>query len=255
MQEFKNRIKLLVKLLVENRPAVVFTGAGMSTASGIPDFRSKDGLWSKVDPFKVASIDALRRNPATFYEFYKERLSMLLRAHPNEGHKILGRLEKAGLIQAIITQNIDGLHQKGGSTRVIELHGNMREAHCMRCGKGISSMKLLRMLDSENVPYCDCGGIYKVDVVLFGELLPEVALLEAMELTRGGYLWIVLGSSLVVMPAADLPRQAFLNGSPIVIVNREPTYLDEYATILFREDIVDVLRALEEELYAQGYIS
>lgn len=255
MQEFKDRIKLLARLLVEKKPAVVFTGAGMSTASGIPDFRSKDGLWSKVDPFKVASIDALRKNPAIFYEFYKERLSLLLRAHPNDGHKILGKLEKARLIQAVITQNIDGLHQKGGSMRVIELHGNIREAHCMRCGKGISSVELLEILDKEKVPYCSCGGIYKVDVVLFGEPLPEGALLEATRLTRGGYLWIVLGSSLVVMPAADLPRKALLNGSPLVIVNRESTYLDEYAAVLFREDIVDVLKALEEELYAQGYIS
>ncbi|MBC7240634.1 MAG: hypothetical protein H5T71_11105, partial [Chloroflexi bacterium] len=118
----------------------------------------------------------------------------------------------------------------------------------------ISSTDLLNILDKEKIPYCECGGIFKVDVVLFGEPLPERAITEAINLTRGGYLWIVLGSSLLVMPAADLPRQALLHGSPLVIVNRDPTYLDEYADIVFREDIVSVLKALEEEIYAQGYI-
>jgi len=172
MLEFKERIKNFAEILIKKKPAVVFTGAGMSTASGIPDFRSRDGIWSKVDPFKVASIDALRRDPAAFYKFYKERLVTLTRAQPNEGHKILGKLEKAGLVQAVITQNIDGLHQKGGSSKVIELHGNMRYAHCMKCNKVISSDELLRILEKEDIPYCSCGGIYKIDVVLFGELLP-----------------------------------------------------------------------------------
>ncbi|MCS7233825.1 MAG: NAD-dependent deacylase [Synergistetes bacterium] len=255
MQEFRQKIKRLAKLLVEKKPAVIFTGAGMSTASGIPDFRSPNGLWSKVDPFKVASIDALRENPKVFYKFYKERLSTLLKAQPNEGHRILGKLEKFGFIQAVITQNIDGLHQKGGSLKVIELHGNIKEAHCMKCGHGISSTELLALLEESEVPYCNCGGVYKVDVVLFGEILPEKAILEATKLTYGGYPWIVLGSSLVVMPAADFPRQALLHGSQLVIVNKEPTYLDEYATILFHDNIVDVLIALEEELHAQGHIS
>ena len=254
MREFKERTRSFAELLVERKPAVVFTGAGMSTASGIPDFRSKDGLWSKVDPFKVASIEALKEDPAGFYRFYRERLSKLTQANPNEGHKVLGRLEKAGLIQAVITQNIDGLHQRGGSKKVIELHGNMREAHCMRCGKAITSDELLRILEKQDIPYCDCGGIYKIDVVLFGEPLPHNAISEAESLTRGGHLWIVLGSSLQVMPAAGFPYEAYLNGSPLVIVNRDPTYLDGKAEIVFRENIVDVLTSLEEELRAQGYL-
>ncbi len=255
MRGFKERIELFADLLLKKKPAVVFTGAGMSTASGIPDFRSKGGLWSKVDPFKVASIEALRSDPAGFYRFYKERLSKLTKAQPNEGHKVLGRLEKAGLVQAVITQNIDGLHQRGGSRKVIELHGNMREAHCMKCGKAISSEKLLRILEEREIPYCECGGIYRIDVVLFGEPLPHDAISEAARLTQGGYLWIVLGSSLQVMPAASFPYEAYLNGSPLVIVNRDPTYLDGKAEIVFRENIVDVLTSLEEELRAQGCIS
>lgn len=255
MQGFKERIKRFAELIIEKKPAVVFTGAGMSTASGIPDFRSRNGLWSKVDPFKVASIDALIENPAGFYRFYKTRLITLTQAEPNEGHKILGKLEKAGMVQAVITQNIDGLHQRGGSKKVIELHGNMREAYCMKCKRRISSDELLLLLEKSEVPYCSCGGIYKINVVLFGELLPEDAINEAARLTYGGYLWIVLGSSLQVMPAAEFPYRAYLNKSPLVIVNRDPTYLDEYAEVLFREDIVYVLRELEEELHAQGYIS
>jgi NAD-dependent deacetylase len=237
-----------IALLRKSRRAVALTGAGISTPSGIPDFRSPGtGLWSQVDPMQVASIQAFRRDPAAFYRWYGASARQMFAAQPNPAHQALAELERRGTLQAVVTQNIDRLHQKAGSRRVLELHGNCQTAHCLRCGAGSEAYPLLeRFLETGEVPHCSCGGLIKPDVVLFGEMLPPDVLEEARQEIARCDLLLVVGSSLVVMPAAELPWLAVQARAPLILCNREATWADPYAAVILRDDVARSLPALLE---------
>jgi NAD-dependent protein deacetylase/lipoamidase len=218
----------LAALIRERQPCVVLTGAGVSTESGIPDFRSDSGIWAEVDPFEVASIEAFRRDPEKVWGFYRGRIGSLLEAEPNRAHHALAELERLGLVQALVTQNIDTLHTRAGSREVIEVHGSIRSALCLRCLWTEGADDLLRQLEGRTAPLCvQCGQVLKPGVTLFGELLPADAIERATELARAAALMLVVGSSLEVWPVAGLPLEA----RAIAIVNRGPTALDDRAAL------------------------
>ncbi|HYF93613.1 MAG TPA: NAD-dependent deacylase [Symbiobacteriaceae bacterium] len=232
--------------LAESRHAVVLTGAGASTDSGLPDFRSKQGLWQGIDPMKLASMTALRQSPVEFYRFYRYRLSKLQDARPNPVHTGLAALQQAGYVKALITQNIDGLHQAGGARDVIEMHGSLRECVCLGCGARFSS----RLIDLDvntpaDVPRCpDCGGVLKPGVILFEEPLPAEAVEKALEETYKADLFIVVGSSLEVGPVNQLPALAAERGADLAIINLAATHLDRRARWLIRERAAGVIREI-----------
>ena len=212
--------------MCERQPCVVLTGAGISTESGIPDFRSPTGIWASVDPVEVASLQAVRRDPTRVWDFYRLRIHTLLEAQPNQGHLALAELERRGLIEAVVTQNIDLLHTRAGSHEVVEVHGSIRSAVCLRCGGEEPLESVLAQLEARPMPTCpECDAILKPGVVLFGELLPEGVMERATELARGAELVLVVGSSLEVWPVAGLPLEA----RAFAIVNRGPTSLDDRA--------------------------
>jgi NAD-dependent deacetylase len=216
-------------MIVEAQPCVVLTGAGVSTESGIPDFRSLTGIWATYDPMEYATIDAFRRDPAKVWGFYSKRLCVLAEAEPNAAHLALAELERRGHVGAVITQNVDGLHQAAGSKRVIEVHGSIRSASCLGCGH---REECARVVTLGPVPACaDCGAVLKPDVVMFGELLPAGAMEEASELARCAGLLLVVGSSLEVYPVAGLPEEAIQAGARLAIVNRGPTPYDRRADL------------------------
>ena len=231
--------------LSAGRRNVALTGAGMSTESGLPDFRSADGLWATVDPARVASLSAFRRDPAAFYEFYRTRLSSLAGAAPNAGHRALARLEAMGMLRLVVTQNVDGLHQQAGSRDVVEVHGNLRECRCDGCGAVRPIGEMTRRLDAGTVPRCEtCHGLLRPNVVLFEELLPIAAYEGAEAACRGCGVLLVVGSSLEVYPVAGLPEVAVRSGARLVIVNREPTPCDPLAEVVVRGDAGTVLPAI-----------
>jgi NAD-dependent deacetylase len=214
----------LATLLRERQPCVVLTGAGISTESGIPDFRSPTGIWAQYDPMEYATIDAFRRDPVKVWEFYALRLDALRSAEPNAGHVALAELERRGLVEAVVTQNIDGLHQRAGSREVVEVHGSIREAVCLRCGE--------RVRLEQPAPECPhCGELMKPGVVMFGELLPEGAMERAGELARRAGLLLVVGSALEVYPVAGLPDETLSAGGALAIVNRGSTPYDGRADL------------------------
>jgi NAD-dependent deacetylase len=214
----------LATLLLERQPCVVLTGAGISTESGIPDFRSPTGIWARYDPMEYATIDAFRRDPEKVWEFYALRLAALAKAEPNVGHLALAELERRGLVQAVVTQNIDGLHQRAGSQDVIEVHGSIRTAQCLACGEEAPLERAM--------PGCPrCGELMKPGVVMFGELLPEDAMERATELARGAGLLLVVGSALEVYPVAGLPEETLSAGGALAIVNRGYTRYDGRADL------------------------
>jgi len=237
--------ELLETLIVDSRHVVALTGAGISTESGIPDFRSPgSGLWQKYDR-SLMDIDMFRDNPAPFYAMAAEIAGPIFSARPNPAHLALARLEAAGRLDGVITQNIDGLHQQAGSKVVIELHGSLRTCTCMRCGSNFPVDVLARKIvnDGELPPTCDeCNmSILKPDAVFFGEALPGQALERATDLAETCDLFLVLGSSLEVYPANRLPRVATDHGAQLAIVNREPTMLDPGATVVLRATLGEVL--------------
>ena len=218
----------LTGLVQDRQPCVVLTGAGVSTESGIPDFRSARGIWRDVDPFEVASLDAFRRDPARVWSFYRERIHGLRGTEPNAAHRALAELGRLGLCEAIVTQNVDGLHQRAGSANVLEVHGSLRTARCLACDRAEPIEAVLDQLELAPLPVCvACGAVLKPGVVLFGEALPAQALGLAFELARGAALLLVVGSSLEVWPVAGLPLEA----AGFAIVNRGPTALDEQALL------------------------
>ena len=222
----------LAELLRERQPCVVLTGAGISTESGIPDFRSPSGIWAAYDPMEYATIEAFRRDPVKVWEFYALRFEVLTRAEPNAGHLALAELERGGLVQAIVTQNIDGLHGRAGSENVIEVHGSIRTASCLECGERVSLEAVVAALRDRPAPPCPaCGAILKPDVVMFGELLPVAAMERATELARQAGLLLVVGSSLEVYPVAGLPEETVPAGGALAIVNRGPTPFDRLADV------------------------
>lgn len=232
-------------ILRRARTAVALTGAGVSTESGLPDFRSPGGLWADVDPLRVASLTAFRRHPQEFYAFYRRRLSLLRRARPNPAHRALAHLERAGLLRAVITQNVDGLHQAAGSRRVLEIHGSLRHAACPGCGWRTDIAVLEEALDAGTLPRCRrCASPLKPDVVLFEELLPLEVFTEAEQLCREADVLLVVGSSLQVTPAAFLPRIVLEQGGCLIIVNREPTPFDAEAAVVLRAAAGTILPAI-----------
>jgi NAD-dependent protein deacetylase/lipoamidase len=233
----------LAALVRERQPCVVLTGAGVSTESGIPDFRSATGIWAEVDPFEVATIDAFRRDPEKVWAFYARRFRSLLDAEPNAGHLALAELERRGLVGAVVTPNIDMLHMRAGSREVVEVHGSIRRAVCPRCGAEETLDGVLAQLEERPAPLCPaCGAVLKPGVVLFGELLPSREVERATELAREAELMLVVGSSLEVWPVAGLP----LESRAFAIVNRGPTALDERAVLTVDAPAGETLAALVE---------
>jgi NAD-dependent deacetylase len=236
----------LTDLLERRRPCVVLTGAGISTESGIPDFRSAGGIWAQYDPLEVASIDAFRRDPARVWEFYALRLDVLARAEPNEGHRALAALEERGWIRAVITQNVDGLHQRAGSGDVVEVHGSLRSAECIRCGARVPMADAVAALPLPPCP--ECGEVLKPGVVMFGELLPEAAIQRAKELAAEAELLLVVGSSLEVHPVAGLPGETLGAGGALAIVNRGGTPWDSEAELVLDGGAGETLSAVAAAL-------
>lgn len=231
----------LAELLRERQPCVVLTGAGISTESGIPDFRSAGGIWERYDPYEVGHIDSLRRDPARVWEFYALRLDALSRAEPNDGHRALAELEQHGWIRAIVTQNVDGLHQRAGSRDVVEVHGSLREAECLACGVRVPMADAIASLP---LPACpDCGDVLKPGVVMFGELLPVVAIERAQQLAADAGLLLVVGSSLEVHPVAALPGETLAAGGALALVNRGGTPWDSRAELVLDAGAGETLRA------------
>jgi len=218
----------LASLILERQPCVVLTGAGVSTESGLPDFRSAAGIWADVDPFEVASVQAFRRDPARVWGFYRTRIGLLRDAEPNAAHFALAELEARGFVEAVVTQNIDTLHTRAGSKEVVEVHGSIRSAQCVRCLWTEPADAVLAQLEDGSLPMCPhCGDVLKPGVVLFGELLPAGPMERATHLARGARLVLVVGSSLEVWPAAGLPLEA----QAFAIVNRGSTALDHQAIL------------------------
>jgi NAD-dependent deacetylase len=239
----------LAALIRERGPAVVLTGAGMSTESGIPDFRSSSGLWAEVDPFEVASIDAFRRDPLRVWRWYGPRIAGLLAAEPNEGHLALAELERAGFVRGIVTQNIDLLHSRAGSVDVTEVHGSIARFACLACGGEALLEPVLAQLEIREAPECQaCGSILKPGVVMFGELLPPDAMLKAELLCRDARLLLVVGSSLQVWPVAGLPNETLSAGGALAIVNLDETPYDAHAATIVRSASGPTLAAVAREL-------
>jgi NAD-dependent deacetylase len=239
-------VERLVDLLRERQPCVVLTGAGISTESGIPDFRSAGGIWAKYDPYEVGHIGALRRDPARVWEFYALRLAALAPAEPNDGHLALAELEERGAIRAVVTQNVDGLHQWAGSREIVEVHGSLREAECIACGVRVP---MADAIDSLPLPSCsECGEILKPGVVMFGEMLPLDAIERAQELALEAGLLLVIGSSLEVHPVASLPGDTLAAGGALAIVNRSGTPWDSRAELVIEAGAGETLRALATAL-------
>jgi NAD-dependent protein deacetylase/lipoamidase len=240
----------LADLLEHRRPCVVLTGAGISTESGIPDFRSAGGIWERYDPAEVAHIDAFRRDPARVWEFYALRLDALRAAEPNDGHRALAELEEQGWIGAVVTQNVDGLHQRAGSREVVEVHGSLREAECVHCGVRVSSEDAIASLPLPPCP--ECGEVLKPGVVMFGELLPVEAIDRAQTLAAEAGILLGVGSSLEVHPVAALPGATLSSGGVLAIVNRGSTPWDPEAEIVLDAGAGPTLRTLASALGIVG---
>lgn len=243
----------VAELIADAHYPVALTGAGVSTASGIPDFRSVYcGLWGKHDPMQVASLAAFRQDPSIFYEWVRPLLGKIETGEPNAAHLALARLEELDNLQAVITQNIDGLHRKAGSQTIHALHGHTQTATCTHCFKKYDAQPILEhFLQSGDIPYCrHCNNaVLKPDVILFGEQLPFQVMQAARQAIQKADLLLIVGTSLRVAPAADYPRLAYEYGARLVVANDERTYADRYAEVVLRGDVTDtipeIVRVLE----------
>lgn len=242
----------LAELVRRADTVVALTGAGISVPSGIPDFRTpRTGLWENVDPMKVAHIDAFRSDPVRFWRFYGERFASLREKAPNDAHRVLSAMERAGLLEAVITQNIDMLHRRAGSGTLIEMHGSIATCSCLGCRGSVALEEARTLLDaaSDGVPRCaPCGEPLKPDVVLFGELLDGHALDRARRLCERADLLLCIGSSLEVHPVAALPLLTVEAGGSVAILTQGPTPLDGIAEVRLSGDVVEELGALAGEL-------
>ena len=235
-------VERLAELMRERRPCVVLTGAGISTESGIPDFRSPTGIWTQYDPREYATIEAFLADPDKVWDFYSKRLDVLGSAEPNDGHRALAELEADGWVQAVVTQNIDRLHERAGSRTVVEVHGSIRTSSCLDCGTVVAFDEVVELLP---VPHCpNCARVLKPDVVMFGELLPAAAMELATQLAAEAGLMLVVGSSLEVYPVAGLPLETLAVGGALAIVNRGSTDLDARASVTIDGGAGETLRAL-----------
>jgi NAD-dependent deacetylase len=244
-------IRFAAELIRTSKCAVILTGAGISTQSGIPDFRSENtGLWSYDEPMEVASLETFRCHPERFFEWMRPLINSIFNAQPNAAHLAIARMEMAGFIKTIITQNIDGLHQKAGSEKVFETHGSLQSMSCTHCFQKCTTAPFIQALvEDHQLPLCPkCNGLLKPDVILFGEQLPHVPWDAALLAARNCDLMLVLGSSLEVLPAAGLPMQALDRGAHLVIINNTPTYLGVRADVVINEDIVKVVPAIADRV-------
>jgi len=236
----------LAELLGQSRRAVALTGAGVSVPSGIPDFRTPEaGLWAKVDPMEVAHISVFERDPERFWSYYRPRFQALGDKEPNRAHEALAELEKRGLIEGVITQNIDRLHRAAGSENVIEVHGSIEASSCLECGASFDLDEVDGLFDERGVAICrECGGAVKPDVVLFGEMLPAAAIERATELAEGADLMLCVGSSLAVHPVAGLPGLTLERGGSVAIVTKGETPYDRGAELKLEGEVDEELSAL-----------
>jgi NAD-dependent deacetylase len=244
-------VDLLAALIKSRQPTVVLTGAGISTESGIPDFRSPTGIWAEIDPMEYASLRAFRDDPEKVWSFYAQRVDMLIGAEPNEGHRAIAELERMGLVLAVVTQNIDLLHTRAGSEDVVEVHGSIRTASCLDCGRVYplaAPAKPGAPYCVHSLPRCECGAVLKPDVVFFGELLPRAAIDRAYELARSAALMLVVGSALEVYPVAELPEETLRSGGSVAIVNRGATALDAKAELKIDGSAGETLSAVLAEV-------
>lgn len=255
-QKAQPGIDELVALAAPTRAIVAFTGAGISTESGIPDYRGPGGVWEQNTP---PTIRDFRENAETRRQYWldrRERYGSLRDTRPNAGHLALARLQAAGRLSHIITQNIDGLHQKAGGDpdAVIELHGTAHRVRCLTCGTSWPADVIQERLAEEPLPACvNCGGMLRAATVLFGEALPDEPLRRAVELAGASDLMLVVGSSLIVQPAARIPEIAVRSGSRLAIVNNEPTPLDELADVVVRASSGTVLTEVADALLADDH--
>lgn len=248
-------IEYAADLFRESERAVVLTGAGISTPSGIPDFRSEgSGLWSRDEPMEVASLTNFRINPEKFYLWFRPLAAQIYNAEPNSAHLALAQMENSGKVKAVVTQNIDMLHQKAGAVKVIEMHGTLRTLSCTRCYQQVEYHDYLPpYIEQGIIPHCPaCESVLKPDIILFGEQLPQKAWLEAQKACRECDLLLVAGSSLEVLPVAGLPMQAVDRGAHLIIVNQTPTYLSVRADINIFENVADVIPLIKDQvMYGQ----
>jgi NAD-dependent deacetylase len=239
-------VERLAELIRESRCTVALTGAGISVPSGIPDFRTPEtGLWANVDPMEVAHIDVFERDPKRFWSYYRPRFQSLGDKRPNAAHEALAELERRGLLEGVITQNIDRLHRASGSQNVVEVHGSIESSSCTRCGESYGIEAVDALFDAEGVALCaSCEGAVKPDVVLFGEMLPEKAMARAQELAERAELMLCVGSSLAVYPAAGLPQLTLDRGGRLAIVTKGPTPYDQAAELKLEGEVDAELGAL-----------
>jgi NAD-dependent deacetylase len=244
-------IEFAADLFRQSKHSVVLTGAGLSTPSGIPDFRSTGtGLWSHDEPMEVASLNTFRMQPERFYEWFRPLASQIFYAQPNSAHRAVAEMEKAGYIHSVITQNIDALHQKAGSQAVIEMHGTMQTLTCTQCYHQVPAASYLAsFVEKGEIPLCPrCNQVLKPDVILFGEQLPQTAWFNAQRESRQCDLILVAGSSLEVLPVAGLPMQALDHGAHLVIINNAQTYLNVRADVAILDDVAVIIPAIAERV-------
>lgn len=253
----QEKIKETAKIIFESQYIIAVTGAGISTPSGIPDFRSSGtGLWKKNDPMEVASLSAYKKNPAIVFDWLRPLIIGIQKAQPNAAHEALAELEKGSYVKSIITQNIDNLHQKAGSQNVIEIHGSLNTFHCPACKIVISSELstiIKRYINEETIPICpNCESILKPDITLYEEQLPVMAWEKAHYQCLRADLVLVIGTSLEVTPVNVLPQLAFSNGAKIIINTYSQTYLDHDAAIILRDDVGEIWPAVVKEIDKYG---
>lgn len=250
-QKSAQGIRFAADIIRGSKNAIVLTGAGISTPSGIADFRSVNtGLWSQYDPYEVASLASFRYQPEKFFNWIRPLVQGIHNSQPNPAHIGLARLEKAGYIKTVITQNIDGLHQRSGSRKVLEVHGTLNTLTCGSCFQQVQSVNFMHAyLEFGEIPRCpNCTGQLKPDIILFGEQLPAHTWLEALNVSKGCDLMIVAGSSLEVLPVAGLPMRAVENGAHLIIINQTPTYIDVRADVVFTDDVAIVIPMIANEV-------
>lgn len=248
---FERELRRAAELLSQSDYAVALTGAGVSTPSGIPDFRSPDsGLWNHVDPFRVASLAAFRRDPKAFYDWLRPLAGLVRDAQPNPAHLALARLEALGVVKAVITQNIDRLHHKAGSVAVHEVHGNLSQATCLCCYAEYAVAPYLDgFIHNGDIPHCPtCGCALKPNVILFGEQLPANVYTAAHQAARRCDAMLVAGSSLEVEPVGGLPRLAALHQARLIVVNYQRTHVDHLAEVVIHDDVAAVLPRIVDVL-------
>jgi len=249
--KFLSNIQTAAEIIRASENTVVLTGAGISTPSGIPDFRSKEcGLWTEFDPFEVASLISFRQNPEKFYKWIRPLAQKISEAKPNPAHLSLADLERNGCIEAIITQNIDGLHQRAGSQKVLEVHGSWESLTCTACFETFESTGFMRsFINAGNIPYCrNCGSVLKPNLILIGEQLPTKIWMKAAYASSSCDAMIIAGSSLEVYPVAGLPLQALDNNAKLIIINRSATHLDQHAEIVINDDVASVIPQIVQHI-------